>query len=329
MLDNKLQSYDKNLPASIEDLTKYVLIGREKLISVKAQIRAIDKIGIAKEVREQKKEEAQDLAGALLDAETKIGELLKVRDKSESARSSRAGKSSKSLPAGITHKQSHYFQTMADNKDIVEQVKAEAKEADDLPTRTEVIRRVKQKKALENIEHIRKREASGTLYSSYDVVIIDPPWPMEKIKRDVRPNQSEFDYPTMCESELAELKIPFATNCHVWLWTTHRFMPMALRLFDVWGLKYICCFVWHKPGGFQPIGLPQYNCEFALYARNGSPKFADTKSFNTCFSAPRGKHSEKPDAFYDMVKRVTVGNRLDMFNRRKIEGFHGWGKEAK
>jgi hypothetical protein len=33
---------------------------------------------------------------------------------------------------------------------------------------------------------------------------------MQKIERDVRPNQSEFDYPTMQESELAEMKIPSA-----------------------------------------------------------------------------------------------------------------------
>ena len=48
-----------------------------------------------------------------------------------------------SLPKGISHKQSHYFQTLAENKDVIEQVKKEAKENDDLPTRTEVLRIVK------------------------------------------------------------------------------------------------------------------------------------------------------------------------------------------
>ncbi len=44
---------------------------------IRAEIRAIDKLDLAKDVREQKKNEAQDLAGALLDAEAKLGELFK------------------------------------------------------------------------------------------------------------------------------------------------------------------------------------------------------------------------------------------------------------
>ena len=162
----------------------------------------------------------------------------------------------------------------------------------------------------------------------YGTIVIDPPWPMGKIERDVRPNQVAFDYPTMNEEELGALSIPALPDCHLWLWTTQKFLPMAFRLLEAWDFRYVCTFTWHKPGGFQPIGLPQYNSEFALYARMGSPKFINTKAFKTCFTAPRGKHSEKPDEFYEMVSRVTDGARLDMFNRRLIQNFDGWGKEA-
>lgn len=191
----------------------------------------------------------------------------------------------------------------------------------------EARRITKKAEIVQKLEAIAAREIEQPT-GLFDVIVIDPPWPMEKIERDCRPNQCAFDYPTMPEAELSELSIPAADDCHVWLWTTHKFLPMAMRLLDAWSLKYTCTFVWHKPGGFQPIGLPQYNCEFALYARRGTPAFIDTKALPVCFNAPRGAHSEKPEEFYEMVRRVTGGRRLDMFNRRYIDGFSAWGKEA-
>ena len=191
----------------------------------------------------------------------------------------------------------------------------------------DAVREIKRAEVVASLESVEAREQKA-LEGVYDVIVIDPPWPMQKIDRDERENQVAFDYPTMSEAEMADLEMPAADDCHMWLWTTHKFLPMALRLSEGWGFKYVCTFVWHKPGGFQPIGLPQYNCEFALYCRKGSPKFLDTKAFPTCFEAARGGHSEKPEEFYDVVRRVTGGRRIDIFNRRKIEGFDVWGKEA-
>jgi phage N-6-adenine-methyltransferase len=119
----------------------------------------------------------------------------------------------------------------------------------------------------------------------YGTIVIDPPWNMKKSDRDVAPNQVAFDYPTMTEEELAAFPVPdmAADDSHLFCWTTQTFLPVSLRLIESWGFRYVLQMVWHKNGGFQPFGLPQYNCEFVIYARRGTPSFIDTKAFPCCF----------------------------------------------
>jgi N6-adenosine-specific RNA methylase IME4 len=183
----------------------------------------------------------------------------------------------------------------------------------------------------------KKHQIATAAFSAngpFDVVVIDPPWPVQKIDREVRLNQDAFDYPTMTEEELLafwrqDMTSRLQADCHLLVWTTQKFLPTALAFIDSIGFRYVLTFVWHKAGGFQPIGLPQYNCEFAVYARRGAPVFIDTKDFDCCFEAPRREHSRKPDVFYDTIRRVTGGSRIDVFSREPREGFAQYGNELR
>jgi len=181
----------------------------------------------------------------------------------------------------------------------------------------------------------KKHELATAAFSAdgpFDVAVIDPPWAMEKIDRDVRPNQAAFDYPTMSEDEIEKLLrddlLPrLKSDVHGFMWTTQRWLPAALRLMEKLGFRYVFLMVWHKPGGFQPIDLPQYNAEFVVYGRRGSPLFVDTKDFKVCFNAPRHEHSRKPAEFYATIARVTGGSRIDVFAREQHEGFAQFGNQ--
>jgi len=164
----------------------------------------------------------------------------------------------------------------------------------------------------------------------YKTIVIDPPWETQKIIRDVAPNQKEFDYPTMTYQEIIDVPVADLADddCHLFLWTTQKHLLKAVEILDKWGFRYILTMGWHKSGGFQPFGLPQYNLEFILYGRKGSPKFVDTKNFPCCFEGKRREHSRKPDEFYDTIRRVTDEPRIDYFSRERRDGFDQYGNEA-
>lgn len=187
----------------------------------------------------------------------------------------------------------------------------------------------------------------------YRCLVIDPPWPMQKIEREVRPNQvKELDYPTMTLEEIADLPIPKLANeggCHVYLWVTHRFLPDGLAFFEKWGVSYQCVLTWVKNVGFTPYSW-MYSTEHVLFGRIGSlellklGKRLDTNAKRLdsnveldnngfidnlmAFNADVREHSRKPDIFYTLVKEVSPKPRLDMFSREKREGFIPWGNEV-
>lgn len=198
---NDLTITNAQLPTNFEDLSKFVLIGREKLTAVRAEIRAIDKVGLAEEVRKQKLEEAQAISEAVLDAEVKIGELMAQVPKAsgrptkiiDSGVENKKAKADVIKGAGFTQKQAERFQTLARNKDIVEQAKAEARENDDIVSRSLVLNMVKSKKKEQQLEQAKqsiieqnKPADAPMLYigdstsfkpiEDYDLLLTDPPY---------------------------------------------------------------------------------------------------------------------------------------------------------
>jgi len=184
-----------------------------------------------------------------------------------------------------------------------------------------------EKEQQETTDNILSFEASSD--HRYKTIVIDPPWPTQKIIRDARPNQDRFDYHTMSIEEIAKLplrELASEDGCHIYLWTTHKHLPAAFDLFSEWGVKYQCVMTWVKPTGMTPYSW-MYNTELVLFGRIGSLKL-ERMGLKLSFDAPVTKHSEKPDVFYERVRLASPPPRLDVFARKPREGFEIWGDEA-
>ena len=157
-------------------------------------------------------------------------------------------------------------------------------------------------------------------------VVLDPPWDYDG---EGASGRAAPTYATMTDEEIAALPVAALAEpaAHLYLWVTNFSLPRGLELLQGWGFHYVTCISWCKPS----IGVGAYfrnSTEHVLFGVRGSLPLLHADQ-GTWFAAPRGpRHSDKPEAFFDIVRRSSPGPRLELFARGPREGFVVWGAEA-
>lgn len=177
--------------------------------------------------------------------------------------------------------------------------------------------------------------------SLFSCIVVDPPWPYGAW--GVGSNRCALagsvanhtpipmPYPTMTVAEIKAL--PIATladeNCDLYLWTTQKYLPVSFSVLEVWGFRYCQTLTWCKvPRGTGQGGLYCPTTEFLLLGRKGKmpiKRRVDTTWWNV--KRPHNSHSTKPEFFQDMIEVMSDGPRLELFARRKRQGWQSWGNE--
>jgi Protein of unknown function (DUF3102) len=92
------------------------------------------------------------------------------------------------------------------------------------PPKTEPSEAVKlerdiKRQAIEDRNEELREKGADLPQGKYACLVVDPPWQMEKIEREERPNQMGFDYPTMTEAALKEFPLSqiASDDCHMYL----------------------------------------------------------------------------------------------------------------
>lgn len=275
-----------------------------------------------------------------IDAQIKMGAALKILPKNEGVKGQLIGPGVigatktegpiEDVPPtyaelNITYKDASRWQKAEEHKDEIKKKIADVKAKGQPVAANKLINQVLQGKQKEERKH---NQALPLPDGKYRTIVIDPPWPVDKILRDERPNQDTFDYPTMTIDEIKKLSIPslaYQDGCHVYLWTTHKFLPIAFEIFNHWGVKYQCLLTWVKNVGMTPFSF-MYSTEHVLFGRIGSLDLLK-QGERLDFSAKVEGHSIKPEIFYDLVRRVSPEPRIDVFARKKRKGFAVYGNQ--
>ena len=66
--------------------------------------------------------------------------------------------------------------------------------------------------------------------------------------------------------------------------------------------------------------------ELCIIGKRGKPT-RKAKNVRSTFEAPVGRHSEKPEAFYELVERFSDGPYCELFARRQRPGWTCFGDE--
>jgi len=134
-------------------------------------------------------------------------------------------------------------------------------------------------------------------------------------------------FPTLTVAQIAALPVGRMadTAAAVFLWTTNRYLPHAFDVLSTWGFVYRQTLVWEKPNA-SPFGgaVAPTTTEFLLVARRGGHRWSG-RAESAVLRISRTRHSRKPDAFLDLVERVSPGPYLELFARRQRLGWDTWG----
>ena len=165
----------------------------------------------------------------------------------------------------------------------------------------------------------------------YKTVVVDPPWtPSQGATWKTRftdKSRPQKHYETLSVEQIIGYKPPAEKKSHLYLWVLSQHIDWGYKVAEAWGFSIIQMLTWSKPG----LGTGQFQCntEHVLVCRKGSRQgnpFGMTRG--TYFKWPRGKHSQKPDDFYNLVEKVSPGPYLEMYSRSSREGWDTWGNEA-
>ena len=175
----------------------------------------------------------------------------------------------------------------------------------------------------------------------YGAIVADPPWEFKNQRTGGSLTSGAAQkYGTMSTADLCRLPVReiAARNAILFLWATSPMLPDALEVLAAWEFTYKGSIVWTKTtaAGAPSNGMGAWfrnRAEYLLFGIRGKVPALHCQLPNV-IAAPRGKHSAKPDAFWQVIEtaiggRADLAPRLEMFCRgRARDGWTGWGDQC-
>jgi N6-adenosine-specific RNA methylase IME4 len=167
----------------------------------------------------------------------------------------------------------------------------------------------------------------------FDVILADPPWLFETWGEGDRNVSNKYDL--MSTEDICNLSVPSSDNSVLFLWACWPKLYDALQVIEEWGFQYKTIgWIWVKAkrsgfGFFTGMGYyTRANSEPCFIATKGKPSRVVNKGIQSLIYSPVREHSRKPDEQYPKIEKLYPDKSyLELFARRKREGWSSWGNE--
>ena len=170
----------------------------------------------------------------------------------------------------------------------------------------------------------------------YKVIYADPPWSFKTYSEKGKDRSPEKHYSVMTFKDICNMPVGNIArdNSVLLMWAIDPLLDKAFEVIKAWGFKYKTVgFTWAKTnrkkmGFFTGLGYwTRGNPEMCLLATRGKPKRLN-KSIPQLVVEQRQEHSRKPDIVYEHIQKMLEGPYIELFARRKREGWISWGNEV-
>lgn len=150
----------------------------------------------------------------------------------------------------------------------------------------------------------------------FATLVLDPPWQDESVSENQRP-----PYATMPLAAISALPVPgwVGERAHLYCHAPGPFVPTAAGLLAGWGFAFKTVLTWRKPR-FSMGRYFRPQAEFVVFGTRGGLMLA-RRDLPNAFDGLTGEHSEKPDAFYELVRRASPPPYGEAFQRQARPGF--------
>lgn len=174
----------------------------------------------------------------------------------------------------------------------------------------------------------------------YRTIVADPPWHYDQPLRACIGRTAgrwtgpivnkPLPYASMSLVEIAALPVAELADddSRLFCWATNQHLPAAFPILEAWGFTYRQTLVWHKRSGNLGGTVAPSSCEFLLVATRGTPERLARLGSSLITTSKAARHSQKPDAFLDIVEQVSPGPYVELFARRARFGWDYWGDES-